>query len=103
MAICKAWTKIAEQKQLLRQRSEKEAQNRKNQRRNYIIGELVSKYFPDVLDLEPGTQDENIAIFKQLEAFLYILSIDYDLTKKLQERADQVILENSDGTWRVPM
>lgn len=95
--------KIAKQKQLLQQRSEKEIQNRKNQRRNYIIGELVSKYFPDVLDLEPGTQNENIAIFEQLEAFLCVLSTDYDLTKKLQERADQVILENPDGTWRVPM
>lgn len=93
---------IAEQKQLLTQRSEKEARNREDKHRNYIIGGYVSKYFPDVLLLKPGTQDENVAIFEQLEAFLYVLSTDYDLIQEIRERAAQVISENPDGKWRLP-
>lgn len=93
----------AEQEQLLKQRSEQEAQNRKDKRRNYIIGELVSKYFPDVLALEPGTQNENTATFERLESFLYVLSIDYELTQDLKERAARVISESPDGEWRASM
>lgn len=93
----------AEQQKRLAHRNVQEAQRRKDSRRNYIIGELVTKYFPDVLSLEPGTQDENTIRFELLEAFLCVLSTDLDLVRELQERADQLISENPDGEWRSPM
>lgn len=68
----------AEQQKRLAHRNVQEAQRRKDSRRNYIIGELVTKYFPD------------------------ILSTDYELVRELQERANQLISENPDGEWRLP-
>lgn len=91
-----------EQKQRLQKMNTQETQRRKDQRRNYIIGELVAKYFPDVLALEPGTQNENTTRFEPLEAFLYVLSTDYDLYQELQERAAQLVSENPGGEWRSP-
>lgn len=91
-----------EQKQQLQKMNTPETQRRKDQRRNYIIGELVAKYFPDVLALDPGTQDENSTRFEPLEAFLYILSTDYDLYQELQKRAAQLLSEDPDRAWRMP-
>ena len=95
--------RAAEQQQLLEQRKRQEAQKRKDSRRNYIIGELVTRYFPDVKTLEPGTQDGNLARFEPLEAFLCVLSTDYDLCRELQERAAQLVSENPEGEWRMSM
>lgn len=92
----------AEQKQREEERTVQETLRKKNSHRNYIIGELVAEYFPNVLTLEPGTQDENIIRFEPLEAFLYVLSTDYDLVKELQERAAQLVAEDPDGEWRLP-
>lgn len=91
-----------EQKQRLQKMNTQETQRRKDQRRSYIIGELVAEYFPDVLALEPGTQNENTTRFEPLEAFLYVLSTDYDLYQELQERAAQLVSENPGGEWRSP-
>lgn len=91
----------AEHQQRQKEQRERDAQERKNRHRNYIVGELVSKYFPEVLTLEPATRDENIARFEPLEAFLYVLSTDYDLVKDLQDRAAQLVQEMPDGEWRL--
>ncbi len=91
-----------EQKQRLQKMNTQETQRRKDQRRNYIIGELMAKYFPDVLALEPGTQDENTTRFEPLEAFLYVLSTDYDLYQELQKRVTQLLSEDPDRAWRMP-
>lgn len=92
----------AERKRRQEERAAQEAQKKQDSRRNYIIGELVTKYFPDVTTLEPGTQNENLARFETLEAFLCVLSTDYDLCRELQERADQLLSEDPDGGWRSP-
>lgn len=55
--------------------------------RNYIIGELVSKYFPEVCEIEPGTSDENEGRFQLVEAFLAALANDEELVKQLKEKA----------------
>ena len=91
-----------EQKQRLQKMNTQETQRRKDQRRNYIIGELMAKYLPDVLALEPGTQDENTTRFEPLEAFLYVLSTDYDLYQELQKRVTQLLSEDPDRAWRMP-
>lgn len=92
-----------EQKKRQEERAAQEAQRRKDSRRNYIIGEVVSRYFPDIRNFEPGTGAENLTRFEPLEAFLYVLSTDYDLVEELQGRATQLVSENPDGEWRMTM
>ena len=91
----------AEQKKSWEERAAQKEQKRKGHRRNYIIGELVARYFPDVQSIEPGTISENQARFESLEAFLYILSTEYDLVEKLRERAAKLMSEDPDGEWRI--
>lgn len=80
-----------------------EAQRRKDQRRNYTIGELVTRYFPSLRELDPGADTGNQSQFEPLEAFLYVLSTDYDLVKELRERAAQLMEADPDGEWRTPV
>lgn len=91
----------------LKKRQEERAtqweQRRKDSRRNYIIGELVAKYFPDVLNIEPGTDAENLTRFESLEAFLHVLSADYGLVEELRERAAHLVAGTPDGEWRMPV
>lgn len=91
----------AERKRRQEERSAQEAQRKKDSRRSYIIGDLVAKYFPDVLNVEPGTDTENQSRFEHLESFLYVLSTDYDLVEKLRERAAQLTSDDPDGEWRI--
>lgn len=81
--------KITESQHLqrLKQKKECELQEKKNQRRNFIIGELVTKYFPEVLSIEPGTRAENAERFLTLEAFLIELASDQELVKQIKARA----------------
>ena len=85
-----------------KERAVQEAKRRKDSRRNYIIGELVARYFPDIRNIEPGTDVENQNRFESLEAFLYVLSTDYDLYQELQKRAAQLLSEDPDRAWRIP-
>lgn len=77
----------AKQRLCLEQKEAREAQKKMAQRRNYIIGELVSKYFPEVREIEPGTPDENEARFQLVEAFLAVLANDQELVKQIKEQA----------------
>ena len=87
--------KEAERQKRVKNREEKEAQNRRNQRRNFLIGELVTKYFPSVAAIQPGTQFEN------LEAILYVLSIDVELIDDLKDRAAKLVSDDPNGEWRL--
>lgn len=93
----------AEQKKRQEERAAQEAQRRKDSRRNYIVGELVARYFPDIRNIEPGTDVEGQNRFESLESFLYVLSADYDLVEELRERAAKLVAEDLDGEWRLPM
>lgn len=93
----------AEQKKRQEERAVQEAQRRKDSRRNYIIGELVARYFPSTQKYEPGTDVENQTRFEPLEAFLYVLSSDYDLVEELRNRVARLMTEAPDGEWRMTM
>lgn len=67
-------------------KKERDIQKRKDQRRNYIVGELVTKYFPELTNLEPGTKAENLVIFEPLEAFLSALSTNAQLVRQIKEK-----------------
>ena len=55
--------------------------------RNYIIGELAGKYFPEIHEIELGTSEENEDRFQLVEAFLAVLSNDSELVEQLKEKA----------------
>lgn len=91
----------AERKRRQEERAAQEEQKRKDSRRSYIIGDLVSKYFPQVTTFEPGISAEGQTQFEPLEAFLYVLSTDHDLVEELRKRAAQLTLDDPDGEWRI--
>ena len=74
---------------------------RKDRRRNSQIGELVTKYFPSLKSIEPGTTaEENRCVFEKLEAFLFTLSIRDDLIEEMQNSAEDLLRDDSEGNWR---
>lgn len=73
--------------QRLEQKMAREERQRRNQRRNYIIGELVTEFFPEVSDFEPGTREQNEVQFRPLRAFLAELASDRGLVQELKDRA----------------
>lgn len=86
IAKSKARTAKLEQLRRAEQRKEKEAEKKINQRRNHIVGELVTKYFPEIKELEPGTKAENIVRFEPLEKVLSALSADTQLADQLKQK-----------------
>lgn len=87
IAKSKARTAKLEQLRKAEQRKEREAEKKINQRRNHIVGELVTKYFPEIRDLEPGTKAENMVRFEPLEKVLSALSADTQLVNQLKQIA----------------
>ena len=77
----------AEHQQRVEQKAAREKQKRTDQRRNYIIGEMVCRYFPEVMRFEPGTQPQNEERFLSLKAFLIELADDQALIAQIKERA----------------
>lgn len=63
----------------IKQRHVKDMQKKKDQHRNYIIGKLVCKYFPELLKLDSGTKAENHITFELFESFLTVLVADEEL------------------------
>lgn len=70
-----------------RDRKERLAEKKLNQRRNFIVGELVCKHFPQLLELTPGTKQKNAETFKDFELFMEYLSSDNELCKMVYEEA----------------
>ena len=83
-------------KQRLAQREANEAAKKQNRWRNYIIGEMVTRCFPEVTRFEPGNADETALRFAPLEAFLSVLASDEQLVAQLKERAQRLL--DSEGT-----
>ena len=75
-----------ERERRLELKKEREAKKKKDKHRNCIIGELITKYFPEVLKFEPGTKAENAVTFEPLEVFLSELAADQELLKRLKKR-----------------
>lgn len=87
IAKSKAHTAKLEQQRRAEQKREREAKKKKDQRRNYIVGEMIIKHFPELMCLEPGTSAENVDRFWQLEAVLSVLADNKEWMEKLRKRA----------------
>lgn len=101
IAKSKAHTAKLEQLRRAEQRKEREAEKKKNQRRNYIVGELVSKYFPEIMTMEPGTKAENMVRFEPLERILLALSTNTQLREQLKENAVRFALKDDENGSRL--
>lgn len=80
-------------KNRLELRRTREDERRMNQHRNFIIGDLVAKHFPEVMSIEPGTQTENADRFRKVDAFLAELAEDQTLVSQIKKRAENRILK----------
>jgi hypothetical protein len=69
-------------------RNQRIAKSNEDKRRNYIIGELVSKYFKEVLNFKRGTKAENSIEFAPLEEFISILANDRKLIEELKQEVN---------------
>ncbi len=96
IARSKAHTAKLEQQRRAEQRKEREAEKKKNQRRNYIVGELVTKYFPEITAFDPGTKAENMVRFEPLQRILSSLSTDTLLLERLIPNAVCPILTDKE-------
>lgn len=71
-------------------RQAQEAQRKNDNRRKYIIGELVLQYFPALKEIEPGNKPhEDCEQLQAFEAILAALADSPDLMQELRERANQ--------------
>lgn len=69
---------------------EKEEKRQTDTRRNIIIGSIVSKYFPEVLDIQPRrTSAENNIEFAEFEDFVSMLAENKDYNEQLKKRTKQ--------------
>lgn len=76
-----------ERKKRIANRNNREAQEKIRKKQYYLIGELVVKYFPEVLTpIEKQTEADDFS-FKLLESFLSVLSADAELVSQLEQRA----------------
>lgn len=82
-------------------RQEREDMKKADKRRNYIIGELVTQYFPEVKELQPGNSENNAVTFKLLEAFLYVLSKSHSTLDELKGAAVQTASQVPEMEWRI--
>lgn len=87
VAKARSETARLERKRRVERRQERSIQQKREQRRDYVLGELVAKYFPEVRAYEAGTKEENDILFKPVEAFLAALSADRVLVEELKSRA----------------
>ncbi len=67
----------------------RENQKKIDSRRNYIIGEMVVKFFPELAKIMPGTKTENAEKFSGFEKFLQRVSADAAIMELFRERMEQ--------------
>ncbi|MBD5472846.1 MAG: type IV secretory system conjugative DNA transfer family protein [Lachnospiraceae bacterium] len=76
-----------ERQKRITDRNNREAQEKKRKRQCYLIGNLVSNYFPEILCLESDGTDETTISLNFLESFLLVLSEDKELMEQLNQKA----------------
>ena len=75
-----------EKAQRLADKADRERKEKEDNHRKFIVGGLVLDVFPELLNITPGTQDENEIRFHDLKLFLSALAADPDLIKAVKNR-----------------
>lgn len=92
--------KQADEKARSAEQSKRKKLQENDKRRNHLIGEIFTKRFPSVKSLEPGSGAHNEREFAELEAFLYLLSLETELLVDLEARAKDLVATDPNGDWR---
>ena len=85
--IVKKQLEQLERKRRIADRNNRETQEKIRKKQYYLIGELVSEYFPEILCQKAEQPTEDALSFKPLESFLSVLSEDKELINQLKQRA----------------
>ena len=85
-AVKETIDKLERQKRIT-DRNNRQLQEKRRRQQCYLIGDLVSNYFPEVLCLDSGEIDETAISLRPLESFLLVLSEDKELMKQLRQKA----------------
>lgn len=93
---------VLEHQDKVNRRNEEAAQKKKTNLRNLYIGELVTKYFPELQNIDPGTKDENMVRFKQLETVLSVLSEERQLIETLKRKAANICSADNETGYQLP-
>jgi hypothetical protein len=73
----------------MQERRELAAKRKVDTHRNIIIGELVCRYFPDVMEYQPQrSKSANTEVFRDFENFLKMLASDVELLAHIKGRAE---------------
>lgn len=72
--------------QRLAEKIAQETEKKRNQRRCYVVGEMVINAFPELMTIVPGTRRENDERFKKLKAMLDAVADDPRLLKEIKEK-----------------
>lgn len=68
------------------ERREREAKHKMDAHRNFLIGDLVCKYFPDMMKYQPKrSKADNAEEFADFENFLCWLSDNADLVEAIKK------------------
>lgn len=72
------------------ERRKREAERKLRDRRCYIVGGLICKYFPEINQLQPRqTKAENDAEFAAFEGILSLLASEPELVELLKSESDK--------------
>ena len=87
--------------QRLAEKADRERKEKEDNHRKFIVGGLVLDSFPELLNITPGTQDENEIRFQNLKQFLADLAAAPDLIKAVKERKhfEDHMKEMVEGFW----
>ena len=86
----------AEHQRRVEQRQERDRLRKRSQRQNYIIGELVCNYFPELRQIEPGTKAENAVRFLMLNHVIKLMADSPDLISTLKDLVYELYGEQCD-------
>lgn len=75
-----------EKAQRLAEKADRERKEKEDNHRKFIVGGLVLDAFPELMNITPGTQDENEVLFQELKQFLADLAAAPDLIKAVKGR-----------------
>ena len=75
----------------MKERREQEAKRKIDIHRNIIIGELVCRYFPDVMKYQPQrSKSVNTEVFKSFESVLKVIASDTELLAHINSKTGPV-------------
>ena len=88
---------LAKRQQQAAQSQKQKRQEKDTNHHKFVIGGLVTKYFPTLLSIELGSKGAPSAELAQVESFLAVLAADQELVDKLKARAAQMVTDEADS------